>query len=337
MSFKIKQKNKKLLAFVVPTGIGAKIGGFAGDASFWARKFSTISNLIVNPNVVNGACFSSVNQNMIYLEGSLLNRFLKNEFKLEKKRSNKIGLVFDCEISKSVLNVHINTINAMKTVLGLEVSAIEITKAPVGVGFSILKSGVSSGFVNNPKTLIESAKVLLEKGIEAIGIVCRFPQTPEDDYINANDVDIVGGIEAVISHFLCKEFNIVFAHAPAFDDVNIETKIVNPKVASEYITPTFLPCIIQGLQYAPKLVFENDKNFFANKKLISLSQLEGIILPYGCLGSSLVFDAVENGIEVFTIKENPTVLNVDEKILNLEKKIKTFDTYQQCFEYLKPN
>ena len=40
-------------AFIVPTGVGASIGGFAGDASIWARKFAEKCRLIVNPNVVN--------------------------------------------------------------------------------------------------------------------------------------------------------------------------------------------------------------------------------------------------------------------------------------------
>ena len=44
---------KKLGAFIVPTGVGASIGGFAGDASSCARKFAKKSKLIVNPNVVN--------------------------------------------------------------------------------------------------------------------------------------------------------------------------------------------------------------------------------------------------------------------------------------------
>ena len=49
-------------AFIVPTGIGASIGGFAGDASKWARKFASKYKLIVNPNVVNAACFSGMMQ-----------------------------------------------------------------------------------------------------------------------------------------------------------------------------------------------------------------------------------------------------------------------------------
>ena len=67
----------KLGAFIVPTGIGASIGGFAGDASIWARKLSKKCKLIVNPNVVNAACFSGINDNMLYVEGFTLDEFFK--------------------------------------------------------------------------------------------------------------------------------------------------------------------------------------------------------------------------------------------------------------------
>ena len=47
----------KIGAFIVPTGIGASIGGFAGDAIKWARKLAKKNKLIVNRNVVNEAGF----------------------------------------------------------------------------------------------------------------------------------------------------------------------------------------------------------------------------------------------------------------------------------------
>ena len=62
-------KKKPTVAIIVPTGIGASIGGYAGDASSVARAFSEHFNVIVNPNVVNAACFSSINENMLYTEG----------------------------------------------------------------------------------------------------------------------------------------------------------------------------------------------------------------------------------------------------------------------------
>ena len=68
---------EKLGAFIVPTGIGASIGGYAGDASCYAKKFAKISNLIVNPNVVNAGCFSGITENMFYVEGYSLDEFFK--------------------------------------------------------------------------------------------------------------------------------------------------------------------------------------------------------------------------------------------------------------------
>ena len=105
-------------AFVVPTGIGASIGGYAGDASVWAQKFSEVATLIVNPNVVNAGCFSGINDNMLYVEGYSLDEFFKGKFNLLplSNSKNKIGVVFDKSISQEVLNIHINTINAVKTV-----------------------------------------------------------------------------------------------------------------------------------------------------------------------------------------------------------------------------
>lgn len=68
---------EKLGAFIVPTGIGASIGGYAGDASAYAAKFSEISRLIVNPNVVNAGCFRELTKTCFTLKGIQLMSFLK--------------------------------------------------------------------------------------------------------------------------------------------------------------------------------------------------------------------------------------------------------------------
>ena len=107
---------KKLGAFIVPTGVGASIGGFAGDASGWARKLAKKCNLILNPNVVNAACCSGITENMLYVEGYSLDRFFKGEVCLNPSSDNKIGIIFDKAIKQDVLNVHINTVNAEETV-----------------------------------------------------------------------------------------------------------------------------------------------------------------------------------------------------------------------------
>lgn len=307
---------KKLGAFIVPTGIGASIGGFAGDASRWARKISQECKLIVNPNVVNAACFSGINENMLYVEGYSLDRFFRGETSLEPSFNNKIGVIFDKAIKPDVLNVHINTMNATEVVYGLNFVGYEITEEEVGVEFFIDKSGVSMGNVKNLLTLKKATQKLLDKGAEAIAIVCRFPDEQGEDYANGIGVDPVGGVEAIISHYISKEFSVPCAHAPAFDDITIPTEIVDKRCSAEYITPTFLPCILIGLNQAPKLT----------KSGININDLDFLVVPYNSIGGIPVLEATKRGIKIFAIKENHTILNVTpENFLNTCDIINTYD------------
>ena len=292
----------KLGAFIIPTGIGASIGGFAGDASLWAREFSKKCKLIVNPNVVNAACFSGITDNMLYVEGYSLDEFFKGNLNLVESCNNKVGVIFDNSISDDVLNVHINTINAVKTVYGVNVVAYEITDAPVGVSFFVNESGVSMGNVENLLTLKKTANKLIQKGAEAIAVVCYFPEDESYDYENGIGVDPVGGVEAIISHYISKEFNLPCAHAPAFSDITISTNKVSPKCAAEYITPTFLPCILLGLSNSPKL---------STSKGININELDFLAVPYNALGSIPVLEMLKRNKKIFAIKENSTVLNVN--------------------------
>lgn len=312
-------------AFIIPTGIGASIGGFAGDASVWARKFSSLSRLIVNPNVVNAACFSGITDNMLYVEGYSLDEFFRGKINLEQieSGSNKIGVVFDKAISKAVLNVHINTINAVKTVYGIDIFAYEITDEPVGVEFYVDKSGVSTGNVKNLLTIKRAAQSLIEKGADAIAIVCSFPEENSEDYSQGVGVDPVGGVEAIISHYISKELKVPCAHAPAFEDITISTEIVDPRASAEYITPTFLPCILIGLSSAPHI---------ANKG-IGVSDIDFLIVPYNAVGSIPVMEMAKRGKKIYAVKENKTTLDVTPD--KIHKTCVIMKSYQELWELMK--
>ena len=303
---------QKLGAFIVPTGVGASVGGFAGDASVWTRKISKKCKLIVNPNVVNAACFSGINEKMLYVEGYTLDEFFRGKCNLVPSSDNKIGVVFDKAISQRVLNVHINTINAVKTVYGINVIGYEVTKEEVGVEFFVDKSGASMGNVKNLDTIKQASEKLLNRGAEAIAIVCSFPEDDGDDYSNGIGVDPVGGVEAIISHYISKELKVPCAHAPAFECIDISTDIVDARCASEYITPTFLPCILIGLSNAPKV---------CETEGININEVDFIIMPYNCLGGVPVFEMEKLNKTIYGIKENQTVLAVTKEKLGINCKI----------------
>ena len=311
-------------AFIIPTGIGAKIGGFAGDASKWARKFAKKCKLIVNPNVVNAACFSGITDNMLYVEGYTLDSFFKEECNLLETSNNKIGIILDKSIPYEVKNIHLNTINAVKTVYDIDICKTEITDEPVGVDFYIDNSGISTGNVKNLDTLKRAAENLINAGANAIAIVCHFPETQGEEYENGNGVDQVGGVEAIISHYISKEFKLPAAHAPAFSDYSITTTLVDPRCSAEYITPTFLPCILLGLANAPQVT--------SNNIGLSVNDIDFIITPYDAIGCIPVLEMIKRNKKVYVIKENSTVLNVTPEIF-LDK-CDIINSYEDLLELL---
>lgn len=321
------ENGEKLGIFIVPTGVGAKIGGFAGDASCYARAFSEKSRLIVNPNVVNAGVFSGINDKMFYVEGYILDEFCKGNLELLPSAHNKIGVIFDKAIPENVLNIHLNTIGAVETVYGVNVIGYEITETEVGIEFYINESGISTGCVRNEAALYNAAEKLLARGAEAVVIVCLFDDPEEDnaDYMNASGVDPVGGVEGIISHCISEKFQIPCAHSPAFEDFSISTELVSPKAASEYITPTFLPCVLLGLNNAPKIVKHGG---------ISVDNVDYLVMPHDSLGSTPVFEAIKRGIKVFAVKENSTMLDVSNKNLFKSDKIIEVETYEECLNLL---
>lgn len=327
-----KSKEKDIISFIVPTGIGAKIGGFAGDASSYARKFAQHFNVIVNPNVVNAALFSGITKNMIYCEGYFLDEFFANNINLKKTHNHKIGVIFDKAINNDILNIHINTINAIKTVYDYDILPYIITNKEVGVKFYKDENGGSFGDVVNPKILIEAGLQLKNFGATEICVVCNFNDDELDDdsdYIQGQGVDIVGGVEAIISHYMSKELKIMTVHAPAFSSIEIEKRIIHPKSASEYITLTYLPCLFFGLQQAYKPIYNiNDSNS------INVKDVKALILPYNALGSKIVLNALNNNVKVIAIKENTSCINVTAKDLGLENYIIEIPSYKECLDYL---
>ncbi len=307
-------------ACLIPTGIGASIGGFAGDASPYINLLSKVCPIIANPNSVNAAGFSGINENILYTEGCAIDLFFKGELALRPSKYNKIGVLFDKAIPENVLNVHINTINAVKSTYGINIIGYEITENNVGIEFFVSESGISTGNLKNPEILVESAQNLIDRGVEAIAAVCFF-ETPENDeyYALKGSVDPVGGVEAIISHILTDKFGIPIAHAPAFgeSELVISSEVVDKRAAAEYITPTFLSCILKGLYNAPGLVDINEAAYTD----ITLDHVKALIMPCDCLGGLPVFAALEKNIPVIAVEENKTVLNVTAEALGIENKI----------------
>ena len=79
---------------LVPTGIGAEIGGHAGDATPVASLLASVCDtLVVHPNVVNASDIVDIPSNALYVEGSVVARLLMGTAGLQRVRSNRVLVV----------------------------------------------------------------------------------------------------------------------------------------------------------------------------------------------------------------------------------------------------
>jgi len=326
------------VVMVIPTGIGASQGGYAGDASVWMNAIASICNtLITHPNVANAATFQSLPENALYVEGYALDQFLQGSWALRAVHQRRVGIVMDAGISEEMKRLHLNVINAAQVVYGLNIVGLQETEEPLNITLSINNSGVSSGAWMNPQVAIDQAKSLQHTHrADAIALLSHFEDVDVDDYTLGNGgVDPIGGLEAILSHTLVKALHIPVANAPCFDwqDAQPErNKVVSPLVASEVITPTFLPCVLQGLNKAPSYIDRSK----ARKADLSVHDVSAIVLPFDAMGGIPFLSAIEQNIPVIAVRSNTSVLNVDAKTLVGDAQLnhlKRLDLYFEVHNY----
>ncbi|KAF6138928.1 hypothetical protein GIB67_025657 [Kingdonia uniflora] len=75
---------------IVPTGVGAAIGGYAGDALPVARTLASVADCVIShPNVLNAAMLYWPMPNVLYVEGHALDRFAEGLWALQPVHQNK--------------------------------------------------------------------------------------------------------------------------------------------------------------------------------------------------------------------------------------------------------
>ena len=131
---------------VVPTGVGAAIGGYAGDALPVARTFAAVADRVVtHPNVMNGAQLYWPAPELLYTEGYALDEFAAGRWGLRPATSQRVGLLLDAAIEPELRTRHLQAADACRATLGVDVGAYAITDAPVGVELNMSPAGASWG------------------------------------------------------------------------------------------------------------------------------------------------------------------------------------------------
>ncbi len=305
---------------LVPTGINAAIGGYAGDALPVARAIAAIAdNVITHPNVLNGASLYWSMPNVWYTEGYAIDRMAKGDWGLRPVRSNRIGVILDRGIEPDLELRHRQAIAAAQATLGLNITDVLVTDQPLGVELRSGDSGATWGTIANLDSLLRAAEKLIKVAqVQAIAVVARFPDDSDSEalqnYRQGQGVDALAGAESIISHAIVREFAIPCAHAPALQPLPLDPS-VSPRAAAEELGYTFLPCVLVGLSRAPQIITSRD--LFKSDDF-TCDDIDAIVTPYSaCGGAGLLTLNPLSHVQTIFVKENQTSLNVTPKMLGL--------------------
>jgi len=117
---KVENTSRFNAVLLIPTGIGAEIGGHAGDGTPVARLLATACDtLVTHPNVVTGSDINEMPENALYVEGSVICRLLMGTIGLQPTRGNRVLVIIDAHKEKLFVNAAVNSVSAARSAHGL--------------------------------------------------------------------------------------------------------------------------------------------------------------------------------------------------------------------------
>lgn len=283
-----------IAVLIIPAGVGAAIGGNAGDGNPVAKLLaSCCDTLITHPNVVNASDINEMPENALYVEGSFLDRFLWGEIELERVRTyNKILVVANPPLT----NETINAVSAARATIGAHVE-IAVLSEPLEM-IAGIKNNRASGRLCGLTSLVEDVR---RHDFDSLAIHTPI-QVPRDvalSYYRHGGINPWGGVEAKLSKAIANELDMPVAHAPlentSPDDEELYLVFkepVGPRIAAEAISNCYLHCVLKGLHRAPQI-----------GKGLSVKDVDVLISPYRCWGPPHEACAV-SCIPIIFVREN---------------------------------
>ena len=294
------------VVMLVPTGIGARVGGHAGDATPAASLLAGVcDSLITHPNVLNASDIIQIPQNALYVEGSLITQLMMGGIGLRRVRNNRILVLIQAHQDELFTNAAINSVNAARASYGLNASIAEIDP-----NFRMISEYTPAGTAAGRIEGIEYVYALLDARREdfdavAITSVIELPQQLHENYYRLGD-DIVnpwGGVEAMLTHTISLRYGIPAAHAPMLESrwvSETDFGVVDPRMAAEVISLAFFQCVLRGLQKSPAIARLPQKDSGSD---IQSANISCLVIPDGCVGLPTLA-ALVNGIPVVAVRGN---------------------------------
>ena len=285
---------KLVVVVIVPTGIGAEIGGHAGDANPVVKLLGAASDLVItHPNVVNASDINEMPSNCWYVDGWLLDAFLEGRTRLRPVSRNRILVVANKPIPPEL----VNAVSAARVTIGATVEILPLD-IPLRLIGTMQPDGSADGRVYGWKELVQQVR---SHDFDALAIWSKVEVEPDValHYVTHGGVNPWGAVEARASRLISERLKKPVAHAPresgALGDFQ---EVVDPRLAAEIVSVCYLHSVLKGLHRAPQPS--------ANVGL-SVEEVTCLVSPAGCVGQPHRACQAA-GIPIVVVAENTTVL-----------------------------
>ncbi len=299
---------------LVPTGIGAQIGGHCGDAGPVARLLaSACDTLITHPNVVNGADINELPENGLYVEGSVISRLLMGTVGLQPVRSNRVALVVDEHKDREITELAVNAASAARATLGVECPFVVCMDPPIYTLSLYASSGRAAGRIEGLERLCDVlSRHRAAFDAVALSTVIELPERWYRDYLPSYGevINPWGGVEAMLTHAVSLLFDVPSAHAPMIESaelLHMHVGVVDPRKAADAVSMTFLHSVLKGLHRSPRIV---RGAALAQRGVLTAADVSCLVIPDGCVGLPTLA-AFRQGIPVIAVRENRNLMKND--------------------------
>ncbi len=297
---------------LVPTGIGAEIGGHAGDATPVARLLGSVCDtLITHPNVVNASDINEMPPNSLYVEGSVISDLLMGTCGLIPVRANRVMLVVGKHEDPEIRSATINAVSAARATLGLECPMIVEMDRPPIMHAEYSTSGMAVGRVEGFERVCEVlSKYQGQYDAVALASVIDVPSECHTEYFKqaGRMVNPWGGVEAMLTHAVSKLYGVPAAHSPMYESpaiANLDVGVVDPRMAAEVVSMCFLHCVLKGLHKSPQII--RYRQGWRNAGILAAENVSCLVIPDGCIGLPTLA-AMRQGIPVIAVRENRNMM-----------------------------
>jgi len=307
---------------IVPTGVRAEIGGFAGDATPSTNLLAAACDYVItNPNAVTASDVYFAKDNVLYLEGNLICQLLLGNIGIIPEKRTNIAAIIEKPTDERFLNNVLNALNGLRAVGGINIDPVIVTGGAIETKCTYSQYGNASGEFKGIEELIKALDVIENSSARAVALISTLlvdDQVRQAYYKGESIPNPWGGAEAILTHTVTNFYPFTAAHAPLLLEWEHTGfgKLVDPRDGAELISSAYVCSPLSGLINSPRPV-SFDTPIAAGETRISVENISALVMPETTVGNIPFFAGLDQGVPIILVKDNITQYKITPELLQI--------------------